>query len=237
MNFKKTIQTYLWALPFLMCLAGYLIPIWFTPKTTMTTPQLVHSNLHDALVTCSAMHLNLQIIHEQYDAHIPQGTILDQKPAAQEPIKQHQTVFVNVAKTPDPIYATNCIGKSEKEITKIEQQEHIKIKRFALPSILPAGSCIAQTPLPQEPLLDKKMIIYTAQKDKNLYICPRFIGKPADDCAQQCLKYHIEVAFFHENHPHQPPNLQDWTVINQKPMPGTFINPEKDSIQLEINPN
>lgn len=237
MNFTEKIKPYFWTVPFFVCLLGYIVPVWFTPKTSLTTPQLVHRSLYDGLALCSQLRLNLQIIHELYDGNVAPGTILEQKPAAHAAIKQHQTIFVTVAKTPEPVRAPNCIGKFNKELKKIEQQEHIKIKEFLVPSVLPAGSCIAQLPEPTEPLVDKKMIIYTAQPEKNLYICPTFTGKNADDCAQQCLKYHIKATFFHDTHAFQPANLHDWTVIDQKPMPGTFINPAKDTVQLSIQPS
>ncbi len=234
-NIKKQIQAYWWTIPFILCIIGYTLPYLFTPTTVTMTPCIVYQSLPNALQICSKLRLNLQIIHEQATTQAPQGYILQQKPAAGSPIKEHQTIFITIATLPEPAKAPNCTQVNSKKLEQIEKEEHIKIKTFQLATNkYQHGQCIAQIPQPEQPITDKKMVAYLAVPTQELYVCPNIKGQNLAQAKQFCLSYKLKLESFMHNNKVNPAQEQEYTIIDQKPLPGSFIHPTKDIIQVHI---
>jgi len=216
-------------------IVGYGLSTLLIGTTTHQTPNIVGLTLHEAIKTTSQNHVTIQLIAEKECSGILPGTILTQKPAAGRLMKPHQAILVTASKQHTLTPAPTLLAKNSQEIQSISKQLGIKIKQYPLLSMLPQNSCIGQTPQPETPLADKKMTIYTAKPQANLYVMPNFIGKKLQDALQSIQRHQLPVTVTHLHQEITPPYQQDYCITAQKPRPGTFVSlGEKLCLQLEV---
>ncbi|MCX5924399.1 MAG: PASTA domain-containing protein [Candidatus Dependentiae bacterium] len=193
MKFLKQIgqfQKYLLALaPFLCFFLGYVLCNLLIGNKTYNTPQLIGLSLHQAVEETSPYHITIQLIAEKDCPGAAPGTIISQKPSAGRLIKSHQSIFVVITKLPQSALAPDFLGKSQEAIEELKQENKVKLKTYGLQYSAPKGSCIGQIPQSGQPIIDKKIIAYTAQDKTNKYIMPDLTSKDL-----------LEVVEFLKNH-------------------------------------
>ena len=94
------LKNYLWIVPFLSFILGYVViqQIFYIPE--ITTPHLVGKQVHEILPLITQYNLNLRLIDHKEETALPEGIILNQTPAAGTLIKQNQPLFIVITKKP-----------------------------------------------------------------------------------------------------------------------------------------
>jgi len=235
MSIQKSLKYALPLLPFICFIAGYTISNLFVGTSSHQAPHIVGLTIHEALTTAAQNHVTIKLVAQKECLGTIPGTILTQKPTAGRLMKPNQTILVTVSKQPAVQVAPNLLSKTTTQIAQISKENNLKIKQHPQPSSLPQGSCMGQTPQPNAPLSDKKMVIYTAQEKQNLYLMPNFIGKELAMVmhALQHHQLHPTIILNHEKI--ESPYPENVTVIAQKPRAGSFVTLGSNlGIQLEV---
>jgi beta-lactam-binding protein with PASTA domain len=222
-------------MPFICFIVGYGLCNLVMGNKTHTAPNLVGMTMLEAIEQTSPSHINIQLIAQKECPGVTHGTIVSQKPAPGRLIKSHQSIMVVTAKLPQASLAPDVINKTEKEINNTCSNDHLKLKSYPLQYQLPTGTCIGQIPEKQQPLTDKKLIIYTASNKPLTYLMPSVINKNLEDVVNFLQKQNIQLTIFHKNQKLNPPYPQGLVVTAQKPTPGSFVKlPENMTVQLEV---
>lgn len=224
-----------WILPFLTFYVGYWAPQFFFKTPSFETPALIGKNIHEALVILSEPQLNVRLIAQKEDPTLPEGTVISQIPAPYQQIKRYQAVFVTVSTKPVPIKTPLCQGKFEKEVTTLLTEQKIKWKSFFVQSNHPSGYCIAQNPSAYEPLYDRTMILYFSKDIGKTVIFPDLQNSSIEDVKKFLNNYGIKPEIFHTKTVNKDHKCTYCTVLEQKPIAGTFVNlKEPFSVQLKV---
>ena len=96
------IRSFLWLTPFASFIFGYLLIALLHPQPIIKTPALIGKTLDQAILILSQANLNLRIVGQKEEAQLPEGTIISQTPAPGSSIKEHQALYVTIAKKPVP---------------------------------------------------------------------------------------------------------------------------------------
>lgn len=154
---------------------GYFLFTCLAPSKQTSTPDLITLELPKALRCASESQLNIRILKEQEDALLPDGTVTDQVPVAHTVVKPQQTIWVTITKKP-PVKKVDSIGKTAAEIQALAAQHGLEATIYHIPHLYADDTCIAQSPGPQDPLIDKKLTCYVAKKPKLCFVTPRLIA-------------------------------------------------------------
>jgi beta-lactam-binding protein with PASTA domain len=91
-------KKFLWVIPFLSFLSGYLIMSFIYQPKTAKTPSLIGKSVQQALNLAATQGLSLRLIAEKEETDIPAGTIISQNPLPNTHIKAHQAIACIVSK-------------------------------------------------------------------------------------------------------------------------------------------
>ena len=222
-------------IPFICFFLGYALSNLLVGNQTYKTPELIGLSLHQAIEKTSPYQITIQLIAEKECQGAPQGTIISQKPSPGRSIKSHQSILVITTKLPPAAKAPNVLGKSYGEIEKIQKAQHLKFKTYGINYNAPKGVCVGQIPQPSQSVVDKKMILYTAQEKQNKYIMPTLTDKEVVEVVEFLKSHSLTVSVFCQNQKITEPYSNDMTIIAQKPLAGSIINLQDNAtIQLEV---
>lgn len=229
---KKTLYI---LLPFTCFIIGYVVSNILIGNKNYTTPNLVGLSLYEAIKLTSPHQINIRILSEKENANIPAGIILSQRPSPDRIIKTHQPIFVTITKSLPDIKAPLLLQQSYESVEKICRDMKLKIKSYEFEYAAPYRSCIAQLPLANTIIHDKKMIIYCAKDKQDLYIMPDFVNQSLTDVCD-CLKgYTDKISVFKNAQKIIEPYHQEAKIITQKPLAGSLISMSPIlNVQLEI---
>ena len=226
----------LWILPFLAFGAGYFFLQFFIADNAVQAPALLGKNLLQATQICSDLKLNLRIIAEKEVADVQAGTIIKQKPLPTKSIKPHQSIFIVITKSPVPMKAPDFIKKNNAFIDTSCQELGIKNKTYLIETAHPKGECFGQIPSSGDSLELKKMSCYISAGNPAKYLFPNLINKPILDVLEFLKKYDIQCDVYYKDQKITSPYKQQLTVINQKPLAGTFVQPNNQLyVQLQVS--
>lgn len=204
---------------------------------TYPTPDLIGSTLHEAIAQTSPLHVNIQLTGEKECAGIVSGTIISQKPTAGRLIKPHQSIMVTTCKAPQTTLAPNLAHVSPAKAKNLCAAQKIKLKIYEITSPFPQGTYIGQMPQADHPLTDKKLILYTAKNNTDLYLMPKLINKNMLEVLDFLQKNNVtaEVFYQHQKLIEPYPDQDNVIVVTQNPAPGSLVNLEKQiTVQLEV---
>lgn len=228
-------KAYLWLLPFIFFIAGYGIMHFILHIPEFPAPAIVGKNIHEAFAILSSHNLNVRLLEEKEDPCLPAGTIISQTPQAGQTIKPYQSLFLLISKKPSPIYAPDCLHKTEDVIQSLLQKNSIRAKIYKVASIYPQGYCFAQIPLPQEPIDDTTLTIYISDGNKKSVLWPDFKQLLVIDVLNFLHTHGIEATVIHE-HPIHHHTCTSCIVTDQRPLAGSIIllDPQKPcTVQLQ----
>lgn len=235
-RFKKYINQIKWTLPFIAFIFGYFSLQYFIADPQIQTPNFIGKDILKAVKISSHYKLNLRIIAEKEIPDATPGTIVSQNPLPDSPIKKDQSIFIVIAKLPNPIKTPVCIGKRQKEIEQMCKEQNIKHRFYFLPSNYPTGQCFIQMPYAEQNLEEKKVSCYISTGNQNQYVFPDFIGQNIDVVIDFLQKHTINFDIYHKNQKIHPPYTKNYTISYQKPLAGTLIIPHnKLYVQLQVN--
>src|SRR5476649_323079 len=114
------LKKFLWTLPFICFIAGYLFLTKLYPAKEIETPTVVGKTLQEACTILSHHTLNSRLIALKEDPLLPDSTIISQTPQAGQKIKPNQAVFIVASMQPQknsaPQYAQKPLYEIEPEI-------------------------------------------------------------------------------------------------------------------------
>ena len=115
------LKKFLWTLPFVCFIAGYLFLTKLYPVKEIETPVVVGKTLQEACTTLARHNLNSRLIALKEDPLLPDGTIISQTPHAGQKIKPNQAVFIVASTQPEknsaPDYVQKPLSEFEPELT------------------------------------------------------------------------------------------------------------------------
>ena len=229
------INQYLWIFPFLAFFAGYLCLQIFIVENSIKTPHFVGINIAEAIKISSHYKLNLRIVAEKEVADMKPGTILKQKPESGKWIKENQSIFIVITKTPQELLAPRLIDKDLQEVEETCNNLNIKNNRYDIETSLPANQCFAQFPSPSESLETKKISSYIAINNKRPYLFPDVTDYTAEEVVPFLQKYNIKTDVYYKHQKVSTPFKKNFIIKHQKPLAGTFVTPnEKLYVQLQV---
>ena len=203
--------------------------------TVYQTPNLVGLKLSQALTIAAENHATIKLLHEQECPGVEPETIISQKPSAGRLIKPNQAILITIAKEASPIIAPDLKLQKLQICEKNCKELGLKIKHYPIIYPLPQETCIGQTPQAKEAVLDKKMIIYTAQEKSNIYVMPNFINQNLNEIIKLLSNQEIAYSIFCEYEKIEAPYDNHFIITHQKPKAGSLVHRNNSlNIQLEV---
>lgn len=228
MNKTMFDKNFLWMVPFLFFIAGYLITSRLFYQPTIAVPSVVGKPLDVAFATLSTQQLTIQLLDQKEDATLADTTVVSQIPAPGQYAKPRQTVFLSISKQPNPALAPSFVGKQLAMIEKESRAQKLRLKTYFLTSVYPTNNCIAQIPMPQESIPDATLIVYISKGNTKEIIWPNFKNKSVQ-----------EVTDFLRHHSIAPQlitaaaiNSDEAMVTDQRPLAGSIISLDEKHVPI-----
>ena len=221
------IKNYLWIIPFIFFLFGYLLLGTLLQPKEFEAPAIVGKQLLNAISILSDHKSNIRFLAQREDSDLPQGTILSQKPLPGRKIKANQAIYVVISKKPPKIPCPVLLGKHLDAITHELESKNIRNKSYFLPSNCPKHSCIAQHPCPLIPLKRNNVITYVSDGNKKPVILPNFKGKKALNVMEFLKRYEPQITteIIHSPRCNFDHICDEHCVVSdQRPLAGSIIH-------------
>jgi beta-lactam-binding protein with PASTA domain len=231
-------KKFLWVIPFLSFLGGYLIMSFIYQPRSAKTPTIIGKSVQQALNLAASQGLSLRLLAEREEPDIPAGTILSQNPLPNTHIKAHQSIACVVSKKTEQ-QVPNLIGKSENDIINELASLKIDYTFHRVASQTPAGICIAQNPRAGSSLNSKKIVLYLSQGSAYHYIFPDFRQKDIDEVKNFLASKPVTIQISHLLEQPEDHTCSQCIVSDQRPRPGTVVqlNEQKPiNVQLIATP-
>lgn len=220
---KMKLSKIFWLFPFIFFIAGYFsINQIFSHKKEINIPYLIGSSVIDGIKILSDLNLNLRILTQKEEPDLIPGTIITQNPVNQK-VKQNQTVYVAISKKPDFFKMPDFKSKKLNEINKELSKVNIKPKIYYLESIYPENYCIAQFPVKNETTENKKVILYISTGNNKEIIFPDLKNNNLKKVIEIFAINNIKTKIVLKNSNEIYNDQKDYTIIDQRPFPGSLI--------------
>lgn len=230
------IKSFLWVFPFIFFLTGYWVVRYFAHREVLYAPAVLGHHIHDAIRVLSSYSLNVRILAEKEDAHLPEGLIISQSPQEGQKIKRHQSVYLVITRKPPKVQAPNLYGLTSSKAEEIAKDGVIKLKLYSLESDNAADTSFAQNVQPGQELADNSLIAYFSTGKTNMRIFPNLKDKPALEAIEFLKDAGMQVNIFHSNSVEDSHNCSDCIVIDQRPLAGSLIDLKKAlTVQLTLS--
>lgn len=220
----KSFHSYIWLLPFLAFLFGYVIMAKVYPIKQVKTPALIGKSIQEAVQELSDKNLNLRIIGSKQEIDLPHGTIISQNPAPENSIKQYQTIYCLISTKPDDPLIDNFVMKTKHDVIQVLQQNKMRFKVLYVPSIYPKETCIGQFPKAGGTYKkNQTIILYISGDTSKPIVWPDFRNNSVESVKDFLSSAGIQYSINHtrlvlENH-----NCSECMVIDQRPLPGSIL--------------
>jgi len=222
-------------LPFLFFSLSYFALQFIFQSQTLLTPNIIGKELHAALQELSNAQLNARILTLKEEPDLPNGTILNQIPKADQKIKSNQTVLLIISKKPPFTIMPDILNKSLSEIEKLTKEKGIYNKIYYLDSLYPSQTCIGQIPLAGTSLSEKKIITYISYPRIKPCIMPNLKNYSLKEVKEFLAVHSIVPEIFHNTKQKKNHSCSNCIVIAQKPLAGSLIHLKSIGvIQLQV---
>ncbi|MBY0353192.1 PASTA domain-containing protein [Candidatus Babeliales bacterium] len=222
MKIFKQLSYYIWALPFIFFVLGYTVAYFFMQQKTVEVPSVMGSNVQEAVSVLARQQLALRLLAEKEDDQFPEGTILQQAPAAYQRVRPNQQIFVTIAKKPPQSLAPDLLNKDSLALERQAAQAKVTIKQVLLASRYPKNACFAQSVSPGQPLDRLKMTAYISAGDDELVLMPNVVGLTLVSVQEFFKRSNIDVQVVGQDA--QPVVQEQLKIVEQKPMAGTIVD-------------
>jgi eukaryotic-like serine/threonine-protein kinase len=212
-------SSHLWILPFVFFCAGYFFVSVIGGSESVNTPSVIGFTLHDAVKTLSAARLTAAIKAEKEDAHLVEGTIINQSPHPGQKVKPQQSVYLVVSTRPPTLKAPSLVGLSHDNVQSQAEKAEVRLKTWYVESHYPKNTCIAQIPAPGTELAEKNVHVYISSGTTPLRLVPDVRGRRVNEVVDFLRSHDIEIKFFSGEEPQSDDIIRD-----QRPVPGSLIN-------------
>lgn len=230
---KKTY--FLFFLPFLFFVGGYISSYIFFQTTVITVPSIVGKSLQDATQLLSKNRLGLRLRVLVEDSSLQPGVILDQVPQVGQKVRPNQNVFVSLSAHSKPFKMIDGWAKMSKDIKNLLHDRGLEVTSVYLSSHYPKGLCIGQSPLPSQQIIDKKAFFYFSDGISMRYVVPDFRGHAVADVESSLGFDSVKIEIFHQDSFDDDHQCSDCLVVAQYPLPGEIVDLSTDiHIQLQV---
>ena len=203
-------------------------------KDEVITPNVIGKSLQESVAVLSHNNLSVRLLHEQEDAVLPEGTILDQIPKPYQKVKPNQNVFVTVSKRESLMQVPDFGGQQHDAIVAMAAKRGIELKAFFVASNLPKGRCIAQYPQAREDFERKRMTVYLSATQSPLYIMPSLKDQPVKEAEEFLTAANFSVEILHDKEVAQDHQCTSCHVVDQQPQAGAIVDlSRKITVQLQ----
>ena len=218
------LKKFLWTLPFVCFIAGYLFLTKLYPVKEIETPTVVGKSLQEACTILSSHTLNSRLIALKEDPLLADSTIISQTPLPGQKIKPNQAVFIVASTQPQknlaPQYQQKLLNEIEPEIIV----KNIRAKSYTMPCIAPRDSCIAQWPEAGLPLENNKMILYVASPMNKPILIPHLKNKPVLEVVDFLKTNSVQAEVIHSaSTQDEEHSCSNCIVIDQRPLADSII--------------
>lgn len=226
MNIKNKSISIIWLFPFAAFICGYLLTRSFCMTKTVSIPALIGLTIEYGAKLASDNQLGIQIIAEKYDPDLQPGTIINQKPHAHQTARQHQLIYVVIAKHPETKKTPDLQGKTIEQAVQELKKSGLNHKIILLPIESKSVLILTQQPQAQQPILEP-IFLYTTARSQS-YVLPDLRTKPLEQVQVFLEKHELPTTITYDR-----PHAKAYTVEQQRPLPGTiFSEHQKPTIQL-----
>ncbi len=216
------------AAPLLGVGVGYLLTARLFQKYTFPAPVLVGKDLSSSLHTASLHQLGVCIVDEIVDQSLPKETVVSQYPRPGLTTRPHQTIFVTITKKPDILRALDFLHKSYAEIVMASERVKLDVRPVFITSLHESNTCFAQVPEPGAEMIDRKMLVYIAQRNQPLLVVPSLVGLRISTAQASLQQAGLQLELLGDEDVGN-----DALVEDQYPKPGSIISPHiQQRVQL-----
>jgi beta-lactam-binding protein with PASTA domain len=221
----ELLKKFLWTLPFICFIIGYLSLTKLYPVKEIETPLVIGKTLQEACMILSSHRLNARLVNITQDALLPEGTIISQTPQSGQKIKPNQAVFIVASTQPQKNVAPHYVQKKLNEIEQEIVAQNIRAKSYPMPSIAIRDTCIAQWPEAGLPLENNKMILYVAQPTNKPILVPYLKNKPVLEVVNFLKTNNVQIELIHNAELNEEQHTcAHCVVIDQRPLAGSIIS-------------
>lgn len=193
----------------------------------IVVPNVVGKSVHDAMLVLSYKNLGLRLAHERIDDILPEGTIIQQIPAAERSIKPNQPVFVTVSKKTSLPLAPQVSDQTYSQVTKLLEKMPLTLKTIWLESSFSRNKCLGQYPLPGKEIVDNELVVFVSSGKSQLYVVPNFKGQSLEVVLELLQANKVDFELVGIQKPLQSSKNKDFVVQDQQPMAGSIVDLNK----------
>lgn len=229
----RKLAPYLWIIPFLSFLGGYLLLSYYYRAKSIATPNLIGKPLDKALLLLNEYNLLVRVIEKREDSDLAEGIIVNQIPTAGQTIKTNQVMYVTITQKKGKPPIPNFCGTTKEYAQEIAHTYGLNLLLYSLETEAPENICLAQSPMPQTLSGDMPVRLYVAHYTQKPVIMPNFKGKTVDDVVSFLSLHDITPTILSASSNTQ----SDALVVDQRPLPGslvTFNQSKPLSVQLQV---
>lgn len=231
----KTVSRVAIAIPFLGFLLGYFVTHWLMQKDEVVTPNVIGKSLQESVGVLSRNNLSVRLLHEQEDAVLPEGTVLDQIPKPYLKVKPNQNVFVTVSKKESLMQVPDFYGHQHDEVVAAAERRGIELKSFFVASKLPKGRCIAHQPQAGAVFDRKRMTAYFSAGQSSVCVLPSFKDQPVKEVEEFLKLNNIGIDVLHDHGVPSDHQCSSCRVIDQRPLAGSIVDlTRKITVQVQV---
>jgi beta-lactam-binding protein with PASTA domain len=236
-SFKSFFSRSLWLVPFIFFLSGYFALDLFLHHSYTSTPNVLGQSLSEAVSIISSENLNVRLLSSKEDEKVKEGTVLSQNPTPASSIRPQQTVFLIVSRKKTQPKTPDCCSKQYETLTSELKEQDIPHKVYYVQSNHPSGTCIAQIPEAGADLSSQLLILYVSQKpETSLVLLPSFEGRSVQEVVTFLKKNNFPFSLFHTRLMEPDHTCTTCSIVEQKPLPGSFIDVRNPpTIRLKVN--
>ena len=211
-------------IPFSCFLVGYGVAYLFFHQTSLSVPTIIGKKVQEGMEVVSHQGLGLRLYAQREDNSVSQGMIIDQYPRPGQQIRPNQDIFITVASRPGVVRMFDVMGRKIEQVVQDFEDKEISVKIVRLASTYPRDFCIAQSPMPNGKLAEKKATIYVSDGKETLYVMPSVLGLPIAQ-AEEIFKGHdARAEIFHTQSLEPNHTCDHCCVVSQYPAPGSIVN-------------
>lgn len=203
----------------------------------MKAPDLIGSPLDTAAVVLSQKKLNMRIIGHKDEPDLPEGTIVSQTPQAGKGIKEHQALYLVIARKPQPLQVPCLANKNSAEACRMIEAQALHPIMVPIATDYAHHECLAQYPMAPMVAPDQNVIIYTAENTKPL-VMPDFKKRSLEEVISYLNLQGCSVDILHLQPPQAGHQCTNCIIVDQRPIAGSLVinTLEKPlKIQLQVN--
>ncbi len=199
---------------------------------SIEVPELIGITLFEALPCLSHYKLSPRLLDQKEDTELEEGTILSQTPAAGQKVKPYQPIFLVVSRKPKQMRTPNFVTLFLEQIKKEANILNLRVRYYALPSVYPVNTCIAQNPIAESLMKDQAVTVYVSDESEQLVLWPNFMGRSYVEISEFLALYGITPHIIHSSNKCDHALSDTCIIVDQRPLAGSIVSLKQHQIPM-----